>query len=110
MVSLLSNRIRLPRVARIPALFALANPTFCGCTMSCTAGQRRRVTSTLSSVEALSTTVTSWGVAGGVTASDERQFSRSFPRVVADDHDRDAHLAAILSRCDSVRAAVSSQE
>ena len=76
-VSLFSSRISSPLLARIPTLFAAANPVFDGCAISRTSGQPRRTAATLSSADALSTTMMSCGIAGGAAVSDARQRSRS---------------------------------
>ena len=78
MVSLFSSRIRSPRLARMPALFPAANPTFDGSSMQPrpteSAPRRRR---RCRRVDALSTTMTSCSMAGGDRARATcRQFTR----------------------------------
>ena len=75
--SLLSNSNSVPDDARMPVLLAAAKPALRPCATTLTAGQRRRTASTLPSVDALSTTTISCGMAGGLPVSDSRQRSRS---------------------------------
>ena len=50
----------------MPMLLATANPALLPCATTLTAGQRRRTASTLPSLDALSTTTISCGMAGGL--------------------------------------------
>ena len=75
--SLLSSSSSVPDDARMPILLATANPALLPCATTLTIGQRRRTASTLPSLDALSTTMISCGMAGGFVVSDSRQRSRS---------------------------------
>ena len=75
-VSLLSRSTSVPRAIASPTLLACAKPAFMVSATRRTSGQRR-TTSTLPSVDALSTTMISWLAAGGAACSDSRQRARS---------------------------------
>jgi len=64
MVSLFSRRMFVLSPARIPMLFARANPRFTPASITRTPGRRRAV-SALPSVDPLSTTMISVAAAGG---------------------------------------------
>ena len=80
-VSGLSRRIYRPRVRRYAWLLAAPKPTFDWFTISCTLGYSRRIISTLSSEELLSTTKSSHSVRSSFTwAWMERRHSRRRPQ------------------------------
>ena len=75
-VSLLSSRTFVPRLARMPMLLPPANPVFRPASMTWTFANALAA-SALPSVDALSTTMISCERAGGASRSEARQRRRS---------------------------------
>jgi hypothetical protein len=76
-VSLLSSSTSSLDVARMPMLLATEKPRFAPASITWTSGQRSRTIRGLPSSDALSTTITWCGVAGGAAASESSVRARS---------------------------------